>query len=460
MAFGPRSARSGRCRSVHGVLVGFLLGSALALRVASASPKFQGVAETSIGYTDNIQSVPSVPLPGEPPKAAGAFVMLSPGIVMAEALPRLIYRLKYTYTYDLFFEQTDLSNSSNQLELQAFYDVSPRVAMVVGANVLQSNQYSALILLPPGAGTVNATPAGSENFLSASANELVSVDLAPDLRGYEGVALTEVTPLFSTVAPRTFEPTGRVGVERTFVTDAVGAEARGDYSYVQGALDPDGAPLGDQSQVIGTAVGTWRRDWGRSFASRIEAGALRLQRLNTDKGFWEPTGRATLSYVPAFGDAELSYDHTVTTNPLLGQTLVYDEAWLRGAIPLTKKGELLAAASCGYQSGRLLDENAVFAAHINVLLADVGLGWQATDTFLLGLRYQHIQQISDAQVPPLPLSYVRNTVLLGATFRFPPEREMPRAYRAPERVDRSDEIRDAIQPPQTPSQPGGVRPGT
>jgi hypothetical protein len=77
MAFGPRSARSGRCRNVHGVLVGFLLGSALALRVASASPKFQGVAETSIGYTDNIQSVPSVPLPGEPPKAAGAFVMLA-----------------------------------------------------------------------------------------------------------------------------------------------------------------------------------------------------------------------------------------------------------------------------------------------------------------------------------------------------------------------------------------------
>src|SRR4029077_15977036 len=155
---------------------------------------------------------------------------------------------------------------------------------------------------------------------------------------------------------------------------------------------------------------------------------------------------ASLVYVTELGDAELAYAHLVTTNPLLGQTLLVDEVRLRGGLPLTKKGELLVAASSGYQRGRLLDENATLAAHVDVILADVGVGGQVTDLLLFGIRYHHVQQILDTRVPPLPLSFVRNSVMIGATFRFPPEEGMPRAYRAPRRVDRSDEIRDAVQP--------------
>ena len=49
-------------------------------------------------------------------------------------------------------------------------------------------------------------------------------------------------------------------------------------------------------------------------------------------------------------------------------------------------------------------------------------------------------------LPPLPLSFMRNTVLLTATIKWPPDRVMPRRYRAPRRVDRSDEIRDTDGP--------------
>ena len=238
----------------------------------------------------------------------------------------------------------------------------------------------------------------------------------------------------------------------------MGAEARAEYSLIEDSLRPDGTPLGVQQQIVGTGVGLWRHDWGRDFTSRVEAGVLRVQRINTGRGFWEPTGIASLAYVTELGDAELAYDHLVTTNPLLGQSLLVDEVRLRGAVPLTTKGEVLIAASSGYQRGRLLDENAALAAHVDVILADVGVGWQVTDLLLLGLRYQHVEQISDIRVPPLPLSFVRNSVMLGATFRFPAEREMPRAYRAPRRVDRSDEIRDAVQPTEVGPQqrPGGV----
>jgi hypothetical protein len=439
------------------VAIAFALGALTPSRPAHADPKLQGIGETTVGYTDNIQSAPDVPIPGGAPKSSGAFLLLRPGAVLASASDRAIHRLKYTYTYDLFLQQTSASTSSNQLEYRAFFDLSPRVALVVGGSAIQSNSYSAIVLTAPGAGTVNAQP-GSGAFLLATADELVSIDLGPGLRGYEAVAVTEQTPLFDTVAPRTFAPTARVGAERSFQTDAVGAEARAEYSLVEGSLRPDGTPLGVQQQIIGTGVGLWRHDWGRDFTSRVEAGGLRVQRTNTGRGFWEPTGMASLAYVTEFGDADLAYAHLVTTNPLLGQTLLVDEVRLRGGLPLTKKGEVLVAASSGYQRGRLLDENAALAAHVDVILADVGVGWQVTDLFLLGLRYQHVQQISDTRVPPLPLSFVRNSVMLGATFRFPPEREMPRAYRAPRRVDRTDEIRDAVQPTEEGPQqhPGGL----
>ena len=426
-----------------------------------ASPKLQGVAETSIGYTDNIQSAPDgIPPSGGAPKTGGVFVVLSPGVVLASASTRAIHRLSYTYTYDLFLQKTKASTSSNQLQYRAFFDLSPRLSLVVGAGAIQSNAYSVIILTAPGAGTVNALPPGSGAFLSGTADELLSLDLGPGWRGYEGAAVTEQTPLFDTVAPRTFAPGGRIGAERSFERDAVGVEARADYSVIEGSLLPDGEAAGVQRQIVATGVGLWRRDWGRSFTSRVEAGALRVERLNTGRGFWEPTGRASLAYVDEVGDAELSYAHTVTTNPLLGQTFLIDEARIRGALPLTKKGELLVAASSGYQRGRILNENAALAAHVDAILADVGMGWQATEALLVGVRYQYFKQISDTRVPPLPLSFARNSVIVGATLRFPPESEMPRAYRAPRRVDRTDEIRDAVEPPDAVGRghPGG--PGT
>ena len=130
--------------------------------------------------------------------------------------------------------------------------------------------------------------------------------------------------------------------------------------------------------------------------------------------------------------------------PLVGQSLVVDEVRLRGALPLMPQGILTGAASAGYQHGRLIAEDATLAARVDVALLDLSLAWQATKSLELGARYQHVRQSSDATRPPLPLSFIQNNVLLGATLKFPPERDMPRAYRAPRRVDRSDEIRDGF----------------
>jgi hypothetical protein len=431
----------------------------LACPDAFADPKLQGIGDISIGYTDNIQSAPDVPIPGQTPKESGAFALLSPGVVLAIATQRSVQRVGYTYLYSLFFSRTSASSSSNRLEYHGFFDLSPRTSLLVGATAVQSNTYSSLLFTAPGAGAVNALPAGGGSFLAMTADELVSTELALGWRAWEGAAMTVQTPIFDTVAPETLEPVGRLGVERTFLTDAVGVEGRGDYAVIHNSLRPDGTPAGVQQQLVAGGVAQWRHDYGRYFTSRVEAGPLRVQRLNTGNGFWYPGALATLAYATEFGDAQLSYAHTLSTNPLLGQSLLVDEVRARGALPLTKKGEVLLAGSIGYQNGRLLDEDASLAAHVDSIFADAAVGWQIIDELLVGIRYQHVQQISDVVTPPLPISFVRNSIMVGATLKLPPESEMPRVYRAPRRVDRADEIRDAVEPAGIGGQERGSAPG-
>jgi hypothetical protein len=153
-----------------------------------------------------------------------------------------------------------------------------------------------------------------------------------------------------------------------------------------------------------------------------------------------------LGYADIYGDAQLSYAHTLTTNILLGQTQLADEVRLRGAIPLDKKAIFNLAASAGYQLGQLLDENARTAANISVLTADVTFGWQLYPWLLVGVRAQHIDQRSDVRVAWLPISFVQNNVMIGASVHFPPDASVPATYRAPERVDRSDELRGTPRP--------------
>jgi hypothetical protein len=423
-----------------------LLGSAS--QAFAAPPKLQGIAEASLGYTDNVRTTPDNPAaPQGDPRSQSAFLMLSPGAVLAHEAPRALQRLGYRFEYDLYFGESGASTASNRLDYRGFFDLAPGLQLVLGAAANQSDRFSSYAFAAPGTGVVSVLPSDSGSFLQASADETISYEVSPLWRVWETAGVVGDTPLFDSAGPKTVAVAGRVGAERLFVRDAAGLEARGDYSVVKDGVDSEGNPTGVQRQVVAGGVAQWRHDWGPYVTSSAEAGAVRLHRLDSGRGFWSPIGAAMVAYVEEFGDAQLTYSHAVTTNPLVGQSLVVDDVRLRGAMPLLPKNQLALAASAGYQHGRLISEDAELAARINVALFDVSLSWQATKLLELGLRYQHVRQSSDAEVPPLPLSFVQNNVLLGAIVRFPPERDMPRAYRSPRRVDRSDEIREGVRPP-------------
>jgi hypothetical protein len=125
---------------------------------------------------------------------------------------------------------------------------------------------------------------------------------------------------------------------------------------------------------------------------------------------------------------------------------------LRGSIPLDEDDKIFLSTSTGYQRSRILDEFGDLATRVDLWLGDVALSYQVTNELALSARYQHAEQVSGADLPPLPLSYVRNTGLVTATFEYPPEREMPRTYRESRRVDRSDIFESSYEDP-TEAQP-------
>lgn len=408
---------------------------------ALAAPHWQAVGESSFGYTDNAQASPTA----EDSRTKSAFWMLSPGLTLALVSPRNLQRISYRYEYDFYFNSAASSSSSNRLDYRGFFDLSPRATLVLGARATQSDRFNSVAFAAPGAGAVGAVPVGAGTYLDAAADQALAFDVTVGWRAWQSSSVLAQTPLFDTEGPTTLGAGLRSGIERSFLFDAVGVEGRADYATISDSVTVDGTPAEEQKQLTAGGVALWRHDFGRYLSSSVEAGALRVRRLNTKRGLWTPIGSATLFYTTEDGDAQLGYSHTLTTNALLGQSLIVDEVRLRGGVPLTDEGELSLNGSCGYQRGRLLDEQARLATKVHVILADVSLGWQATKLLGVGIRYEHIEQKSGSDTPPLPVSFVQNNVLIGAVLKFPAERDMPRPYRAPRRVDRSDELRDGFQ---------------
>ncbi|HEY4103641.1 MAG TPA: hypothetical protein VGM44_07105 [Polyangiaceae bacterium] len=421
------------------------LGIACVSATAKADPHLQAVGETSIGYTDNFRNTPESALVAGPPRATGAFLTLSPSVVLALESQRAVQRVSYRYEYDLFLAQTTASGSTNQVDYHGFFELSPRLTMLLDSSASETNRYAAVAFSAPAASTVAGLPAGTGAFAQGNASASLNYDMAPSWRGWQSANALVESPILGTSAPQTSEVQARTGVERSFLSNSAGLELRPDYTVVRNTVAPNGSPAGTQEQLVVNGVALWRHDWGRDFTSSAEAGAARVQRFNTGRGFWTPTGSLLFAFANQSGDAQLSYAHAVSTNALLGQTLLADEVRVRGGLPLTPDNRLLLAVTAGYERGRLIDESANLAARVATADGDVTLGFQATKLLELALKYQHIQQVSDAAAPPLPLSFTQNNVLASAIFKFPPDRDMPRPYRAPLRIDRSDEIRDGAE---------------
>jgi hypothetical protein len=391
-----------------------------------------------------------------PAKSSDVFAVISPGVVYGIEVPGALHRFSYSWVGNLYLNTSSANTYSNRLEWRGFLEPSARLQMIFSASATQAHQHTQGTLLSSAQTAMNAVLPGTGAYVLATGDESAAYDLSPEWALLQGFGVATQLPVFDADGPRTYQLSGRLGIEHLWFSDAVGVEARGSYVRYSGApLTAGGAP-GDQSQLIGEFVGSWRHDYGYFFSSRIEAGAAHIWLLERDRQFWQPIGLAGLSYLHEEGEADLTYRHAVTSSVFLGQTFLTDEVRLRGSIPLDEDDKLFLSASVGYQHARILDVEGDLATRLDLVLGDVALGYRVLDELELAARYQHIEQTSEADLPPLPLSYTRNTALLTATIEYPPDREMPRTYREARRVDRNDALEGIYDNP-TEAEPSGMQ---
>jgi hypothetical protein len=416
---------------------------------AAAVDKLQGIGQASLGFTDNVHSSPDEPVEDMPERSADMFLVLSPSLVFARLTPDQSQTLKYTFAANLFFDTFRASSFANRLEWLGHFTTSRRTELLLGAGISQQQPYTSPTLADAGSQTLRATIPTTNSYVAVRADETLSIDLGPFWRAWQGASAGMQTPIDPALVddlPTTYEAGGRLGTEHIWLDNALGPEVRSRYALIRNAVgrppargEPP-ARLGNLSQLINEYVGIWRHDWSRYVTSRLEGGAVHVIPLSRDGELWHPAARASLGYARDEGRVEISYTHTVRTNLLLGQLVLIDEVALHGAIPLDRDDELWLSSSIGYQKGKLLGPSGELETRVDVALGDVALAWQVQDHVTLAGRFQHITQTTDAEAPPLPLSYDRNTVMATVTFKWPPDREMPRRYRPPERVDRQDEL--------------------
>lgn len=411
-------------------LAAFCCAALPASGAIAADTKVATRAEVLLGWTDNATSSPDDPVPGVPEKRADAFMVLSPGVEWMRGSPGEVHRVALITSLTLYYEQGDANTWSNRAEYSGLFDLAPRTSMLLGADASATRAWTATAFGPATASEIAATAQGRSTQLTLGVDELLSHDLSKSLRGWQGARFAYGTPIDGD-APWSTATSGSVGLENSFRIDALGGEVRAEYGTVSTGT----------RQLTSAAVAIHRHDFGRWFTSRLEAGAMRVDRLSSGRHFWHPTALAALAYIGDWGGAELAYSHRATTSVQLGQTLLIDEVRLTGGIPVVGERTVVVAGSAAYQRGRVIEEDASRSARLDVTAADLGVAWQATPGFSLGVRYQYAKQVSDGVAPPDPLSYQRHSVLAGFALRLPPELEPGRPIRQPRRVDRSDDPR-------------------
>src|SRR4051812_15553288 len=188
----PRRAPTGPAAVV-------LLLNTLGVSSAAASPHWQAVGESSLGYTDNAQASPRA----ADLRTKSAFWMLSPGLTLALVAPRNLQRISYRYEYDFYFNSGASSSSAHRVDYRAFFELSRRLTLVLGGRATQSDRFSSVAFAAPAAGAVGALPVGTGSYLDAAGDEALSFDVAEGWRAWQSASAIAETPLFETTAPTT-----------------------------------------------------------------------------------------------------------------------------------------------------------------------------------------------------------------------------------------------------------------
>lgn len=417
---------------------------------ASAKVTIQGTGTAAAGWSDNILDAPDEKIPAGPARDSDFFFQLMPGAVLTSASPRLLQRLAYSFTADLFVRHTEANSYSNALDWAGEVATSSTSNLILTLQTQQGRLSTFNLNQQSSTADVAVLPQNASiNFFSQSAGDGFDWTPTAQWRLTQTLLFRAFIPTDRGVQPDTYEAGGELAADRLFRRDSLGLVLRCTFVDYVPPRDPmTDVPNGfEEAEVLTTLLARWRRDWSPSWSSEAALGVVSGVGHSSDptatrQSTWQPTALAALRYSRDLALGELRYAHDVTPDPLFGNTFSTDQVSLQGALPIVR-ARMFVAATAAYQFARLLPlVSGAPTASAHVVLADFTVGWQPRPEVSVFARYSFYDQFGSPpvmdQLALLP-DLTRSTVLIGASVIYPavPAARVP--SRLATRVDRSDE---------------------
>ncbi len=362
---------------------------------------------------------------------------VTPEVTLFVVDPR--WQLQLTYALTGALHTRFPTEIANRLSMSMNGEVSRRTTFFLTAEGNQSTLSTFLLTRPVTATPVSVLPPSATHLLTLATRQGLTWEASPVVKLGESIDGTYVTTLDSSPRFNSQSANLTLTADRTWEVDSLGLEARGGVAVTS-------PPPPDLSQKLVTLNGgpRWGHDFSRSLSSTVSAGPAMIASVSSSsKPRYSVAGRGSLLYTWETASAELIYAHGFEPSILFAQVLRSHQGTLRGTFPISQEARVYASASVGYQWGTFVNlrANAVPRSDIQLVLADVGIGWGVLDWLQVFGRYQLFAQTGGAIAPNEP-PLTRNAVVLGVQLQSDPPGGSPGVgARRPQRVDQSDVAR-------------------
>ncbi len=416
-------------------------------------------------WTDNLLSVPEDST--EPAYVSDVYYQLQPGLLATYAAGRMVFQASYQLEANLYQKRDDAGSLQHLVGLEGFFLTSPRTELTTAVR-LQTGELSAFATRTVAAdGTFLLSPSGTSTYTSAEVNEILNFTATRELRLTENLRYRH----FSTrdeASPVHTVGTGddlalSLGADRSFRYSAVALMAGASLTTMGGSTD-DNPDTGTTRQLTSNLVASWRRDFGPRWTVMLDGGVTAVIPFGGAGPSLQPTVGAQVGYFPLWGAAGLAVRRSVAPNLMVRQNTISDSFNLFASLPLPwlskdpAQPRFSLSASLGLGRTQLLGlDDGRATGQYDVVGGDLSLDYHVLEGSVLSLRYQYISQmvgeVADVEdTTPALFDYVRNTVLISFSGRFPYRLAAEVPQRETMRVDRSNAtpVGEEIAPAATP----------
>jgi hypothetical protein len=429
-------------RSVASVLVALVALPAVA-RAESWSLHILGDAQ--LAWTDNLFSSPATPVAGAPPKEGDAYLQVRPGAILMFETPRSVHELQYTFDASMYLNHTEAWAILQRAGWRGFFTTSPRGELNTDLNASFGDATTLTTQAGASAGEIGVQRSNSVHVLQLGAGENYAYQVSPALRLLQGGALrydaTDQSATTGTTTSTGAEATGRVGLERTWRSDALAAGLAATYLNL---TRPNGATTSRDDQLNLHLDASWRRDLSRTWSSVVDGGAVAIVPTTAGgRGTIQPTIGGQLAYYPDWGTATFQARRAVLPNLFIAQNTLTDSASASCWLPLPwlrdnpAEPRLTVQATLAGARVQLIDTvQGEVVSGFSEVLGDVAVGYNIGQSIGFSARYQFIHQGADPTPGSTIYGFNRSTVMLSFFGRWPERLAATVPIRQTLRVDR------------------------